>query len=185
MFDSPSPASWQHARWQPAQTLRPPPAVRRWLLDEGSLTARLQAQGPFRVHLLRHAWLPATPGERRRLRLSPRSATLVREVLLLCDGVPRVYARSILPATTLRGRHRHLRRFGARSLGAHLFRQGGTRRDPFELIRLPSGTRLPGMQSPARGPLWGRRSVFYLEEDAPLLVAELFLPAFRPWTEND
>lgn len=184
MPDTRSPALWPSARWQPAQRLRPPPEVRRWLLDEGSLTTRLQGMGRFRVQVLRHAWQAASREERQRLGLAPRSATLVREVLLYCDDVPRVYARSILPAATLRGRHRHLRRFGARSLGAHLFRHGQPRREPFELLRLPAGSHLPGMTGPAAAPLWARRSVFYLAGQ-PLLVAELFLPAFQPWTEAE
>ncbi len=182
MPDTRSPALWPSARWQPVQRLRPPPRVGRWLLDEGSLTARLQGMGRFHVEVLRHGWQAATPEERRRLGLPPRSATLVREVLLYCEGMPRVYARSILPAATLRGGHRHLRRFGARSLGAHLFRRGQPRREPFELLQLPAGSHLPGMTTATAVPLWARRSVFYLA-GRPLLVAELFLPAFQPWTE--
>jgi chorismate--pyruvate lyase len=83
-----------------------------------------------------------------------------------------------MPAATLRGRLRHLRRFGERSLGALLFSSRGLRREPFEvaLVRAGHGI-LPA--PPADGAaVWGRRSVFRVH-GSPLLVAEFFLPACR------
>ncbi len=171
--------------WLPAGPQDLPPAVRPWLLDSGSLTAHLQqaSGGDFRVQLLHHGWARAHADERAALGLGSREATLVREVLLLCHGEPWVYARSVLPARLLRGRHRHLRTFGARSLGAHLFAGPHTQRDPFEVTQLPA-QQLPHavLTHPARL-LWGRRSRFYLDGE-PLLVAEFFLAAFRPWTQQ-
>ena len=112
--------AWKH--WRKFDSLQLPPATRCWLLDEGSLTARLQAAcgNAVRVRVLRQAWQRPRASERRALGLGIHELALVREVLLECAGEPWVFARSIMPAATLHGRLRHLRRFGERSLGALL-----------------------------------------------------------------
>lgn len=161
-------------RWKPAQRLdntQLPARTRAWLLDEGSLTARLiEASGNrFAVRVLGQYWARPLPQERRALGMRAHEVALVREVALACAGEPWVCARSILPARSLRGELHHLRRFGARSLGAKLFAQPGLHREGFEVARmvLPDTTRL-----------WARRSVFHLR-GKPLLVQEVFLPACR------
>lgn len=174
----PGEPAWKH--WRRFDSMQLPPATRHWLLDEGSLTARLQAAcgDRVRVRVLRQAWQRPRASERRALGLGAHELALVREVLLECAGEPWVFARSIMPAATLRGRLRHLRRFGERSLGALLFASRGLRREPFEvaLVRPGHGI-LPA--APADGAaVWGRRSVFRVH-GAPLLVAEFFLPACR------
>ncbi len=168
--------------WKIALPQAVPPGIRPWLLDTGSLTERLlkASGGDFRVQVLQHRWTSPRPDERVALGLGSREAAIVREVVLLCHGEPWVYARSVLPARVLRGQHRHLRSFGARSLGAHLFSRPHTERDPFEFARIPGGA-LPDNLAAADRLLWARRSRFYLNHE-PLLVAEVFLPAFQPWT---
>lgn len=153
------------------------PGARRWLLDEGSLTARLveASGGSFRVRVLAQGWQAPLPGERRALGLRTGSRALVREVLLECAGVPWVYARSILPAAALDGELRHLRRFGARSLGALLFANPRLERGGFEIAAVqPADPLLPRAIAP-RHALWGRRSVLRLGGRV-LLVQEVFLP---------
>jgi chorismate--pyruvate lyase len=160
-------------RWQPRQrydNIVLPARVRSWLLDEGSLTERLivASGGRFRVRVIGQSWARPLPGERRALGMREHAVALVREVFLECAGEPWVYARSILPARSLEGALRHLRRFGARSLGAQLFSQRNMQREEFTVAHLT----LPG------GVLWARRSVFHVH-DRPLLVQEVFLPACR------
>ncbi|HEY9035801.1 MAG TPA: chorismate lyase [Pseudomonadales bacterium] len=169
--------------WQKALPQTVPVAIRPWLLDSGSLTEHLQriSGGDFTVRVLRHGWAKPRPDERAALDLRTQEACIVREVLLLCRGEPWVYARSVLPARVLRGRHRHLRSFGARSLGAHLFANTRTVRDPFEIARLPANALPAAVLADSPALLWARRSRFYLDGE-PLLVAEVFLPAFQPWT---
>jgi len=174
----PAEPSWKP--WRRFDSSELPPATRRWLLDEGSLTARLEAAcgERVRVRVLRQSWARPRASERRALGLGVHELALVREVLLECGGEPWVFARSVMPAATLRGRLRHLRRFGERSLGALLFSSRGLRREPFEvaLVRAAHGI-LPAAPA-AREALWGRRSVFRVH-GSPLLVAEFFLPACR------
>jgi chorismate lyase len=174
----PGEPAWKH--WRRFDSMQLPPATRHWLLDEGSLTARLQAAcgDRLRVRVLRQAWQRPRASERRALGLGAHEIALVREVLLECAGEPWVFARSIMPAATLHGRLRHLRRFGERSLGALLFSSRGLRRDPFEVALVDAAHAvLPAAQAQA-GPVWGRRSVFRVH-GRPLLVAEFFLPACR------
>lgn len=167
--------AWQ--RWSRQELT---PALRCWLLDEGSLTARLIAAsgGDFRVRVIAQSWQRPHADEARALGLRAASRALVREVALECGGEAWVFARSIIPETTLRGELRHLRRFGSRSLGALLFASPRSRRGDFELSRIEAGDAfLPEGLAPARA-VWARRSVFRLRDRA-LLVQEVFLPACR------
>lgn len=172
--------SIQTPRWAAARRAALPAAVRHWLLDERSLTRRLVlASGDcFGVRVLGQHWTRPLPDECRALGLRPGSQALVREVLLECAGEPWVYARSVLPAASLTGPIRHLRRFGSRSLGALLFSRRDTYRDPFEVARIRPGSGLwPALAGDAHA-LWARRSVFRVR-GSPLLVCEVFLPSCR------
>ncbi len=150
----------------------------RWLEDRGSLTRRLIAAsgGDFRVEILRQFIGQPTFAEARAVRLGNRRRALIREVLLIGNGVPWVFARSVLPLATLTGRRRHLRHLDDRPLGQVLFSDNSMHRGPVEVARIASAT-LPLALPAAR--LWGRRSVFRLD-GKPLLVAEIFLPDFDP-----
>ncbi len=154
--------------------------MRRWLLDEDSLTARLLAasDGDFRVRLIAQSWRRPLTDEALALSLRPGERALIREVALECHGEPWVFARSVVPTATLRGELRHLRQFGSRSLGALLFARPGTVRGDFEVARIqPGDSLLPGLFGTSQ-PAWARRSVFRLR-NRPLLVQEVFLPACR------
>jgi len=170
------------AAWRDSRRWLLPPGVRRWLLDEGSLTERLiRASGNrFAVRLRHLAWQVPTTSESAALGLPPRQRALIREVILTCAGEPWVFARTVIPATTLRGGNRRLKYLGTRSLGAWLFREPSLVRGSFEIARLaPHDSAVPASLHNG-ATLWGRRSRFVVN-GRPLLVAEIFLPAFRPW----
>ena len=143
---------------------------RSWLLDNGSLTERLiaRAQGDFRVEVVAQGWSRPNLLEARALQVDPRLRVLVREVRLIGRGEAWVHARSLIPATTLTGRHRKLAHLGDRPLGQVLFNDPTMRRDAIETASIPLYT--PGQRA------WARRSVFRLD-GKPLLVSEVFLPA--------
>ncbi len=115
--------------------------------------------------------------EARRLGLRVHQRALIRQVHLVCNDQPWVFARTVIPFTTLRGPLRHLVRLGTRPLGAVLFADPHMRRDELEMACI--GTDLSLFQraitSPGEACVWGRRSVFYLR-NRPLLVSEIFLP---------
>ena len=106
---------------------------------------------------------------------------IVRQVQLLCDGQPWIYARTVIPVTSLRGRLQRLAHLGTRPLGGMLFADPAMRRGTVQLARICAGQALYAMatsslqQPPAE--IWGRRSVFRIA-NKPLLVSEIFLPGF-------
>lgn len=159
-----------------------PAQVASWLLDKGSLTDRLlkASQGDFAVQIMSQSWRRPRLHESRILGIKPRQLALIREVILLCKGEPWVFARSVLPNQSLVGKYRFLRHFDARPLGALLFNDHEIYRDKFEVTRVPAN-QIP-IQLPVSSPqtlLWGRRSRFFLRHK-PILVSEIFLPAFSP-----
>ena len=186
-FQPQSPRWRNYRRWYNRDL---PGSIRRWLLDSGSLTTRLvkASNNDFRVQRISQHWGQARRDEYRLLGIEPQQRCLIREVLLLCHGQPWVYARSVLPVTSLVGPLRHLRKFGNQPLGQLLFNTPGMQRQPFELAQfepanLPNAAQLPGRHSlwpnAETKPLWGRRSRFELH-GRPVMVSEIFLPAFRP-----
>jgi chorismate--pyruvate lyase len=144
------------------------------LLDSGSLTARLIAlsAGDFRVEVVTQGWGRPNLSEARALRIDPRLLVLVREVRLLGCGQPWVHARSLIPATTMTGRHRQLAHLGTRPLGELLFSDQGMQRGVIETAQVALYSPSP----PQSTQTWARRSVFFLDHK-PLLVSEVFLPA--------
>ena len=153
-----------------------------WLRDTGSLTRRIVqccGSGRFRVRLLKQGWDLPLNSERQALHIRQGRFALVRDVVLLCDDRPWVFARTWIPRTTLQGSARRLVHLGERPLGAVLFSDPQVIRGSTLIARLTLGhtlfdaAKMQLEQSPKQ--LWGRRTLFYLGR-RPLLVNELFLP---------
>jgi len=149
-------------------SIRLPRRYRNWLLDEGSLTQRLieASNNNFHVEIAFQGWGKPSLSEARALKIHPRQQALIREVRLCGHGQPWVYARSIIPASTLSGPQRILKSLGDRPLGALLFKDPTMKRGAIETTLLPLTN--------AQGRAWARRSVFQLR-GKPLLVTEVFL----------
>ena len=171
---------WRNGRQLPRAT--PNAALRDWLLDTGSLTRRVQCvcPGRFRVRVESQGWGRPRLDECRALGVRVGRVALIREVHLLCDDRPWVFARTVIPLSTLRGARRRLAHLGDRPLGAVLFADPHMQRGPVEVTRIAHGSALfmAATQGVKRRPqaIWGRRSVFRLS-GKPLLVSEFFLPA--------
>lgn len=156
-----------------------PPALANWLKDSGSLTARLLglSHGDFRVQVLFQGLAPTRLDERRLLGLKTSSSVLVREVILYGCNQPWVFARSLLPLSSLTGNLRQLRKVSSKPLGAFLFKQHKLMRSPMMIAQFPASTHVVPLQFQQTKTLWGRSSVFYVDHK-PLLVSEIFLPSF-------
>ena len=174
-------------------------AYRKWLIDSGSLTARLRARyKDFAVKpvLLKNA--KSFTDESALLGLKASQHALIREVLLMGNNQPVVFAHSVLPRVSLRGAWNGLGRLGNKPLGATLFANPKVKRTPLEYKKLPkhhpismrvsrvnnqlqlvysTGTTLAVAEHLQTSPkaLWARRSVFSLN-CARILVTEVFLP---------
>lgn len=164
-------------------TPRPPGRLRAELLEPGSLTRRVRkaCPGAFEIVPVAQGKGRPTAEEGRHLDLRTRASALIREVHLCCREQPLVFARSVIPWRCLTGRWRRIARLGAKPLGEALFADGRVTRSHMEIFRARVGDRIHDRVVRAGGDpgdtVWGRRSVFHLPA-GPILVAELFLPAF-------
>jgi len=153
-------------------------SVKDWLFDTGSLTARLinNCDEVFSVKVLAVKSATPTPDEINALKLKPRSQAIIREVLLLCGSQPVVYARTVIPVSSMRGSLRGIVKLGNKSLGAVLFADKKMQRKPVQVTSLPATHKChewTGCQK--KEAIWGRRSVFILKNEE-ILVSEFFLP---------
>jgi chorismate lyase len=170
--------------------IRPMPSSRRmsaWLQVDGSLSARIASvSGRLTVRVLRQGPVRLQPAAAERLGCLAGAPAHGREVILLADGVPVVYARSVLLAVHARGTWKAIRGLGSRSLADLLFGQPAAQRSGFEFARFAPGSRLAATVHrrwrDATGADWGRREVWarcsvFSRRGAPLLVTECFAPA--------
>ena len=170
------------AQWQSpskSQLIGLPNNLSHWLLDQGSLTARLENHcHNFRVELLGQQQILCPELEANEL-IKAGEPVLVREVVLYCDEVAQVFARSLLPLSSLVGEAKQLANLGSQSLGQVLFNNASLMRQDIELasFSIDSNVAKFAMQLNQKNKetLWGRRSIFMLESK-PLMVAEVFLP---------
>jgi len=171
-------------QWLPKRrilTTAIPRDVQSWLFDRDSLTRRVRARCPgcFRVRVLVQELGRPMFNERRVLAMADHELGVIRQVQLLCDNTPWVFARTVIPLHTLNGPGRRLTRLGSKPLGEMLFANKTMRRFEVQVARiLPvhdlfHAATLSLRTKPAE--VWGRRSVFHLH-DKPLLVSEVFLP---------
>ncbi|MGF1724462.1 chorismate lyase [Photobacterium nomapromontoriensis] len=136
-----------------------------WLLEPDSLSRRLERHCEhFTVSLLEQVRI-----SRKRLADDERALVgdidcLLRKVVLKGDGVPWVYARTLIPLDTLTGQEQDLEQLGEVPLGFRVFTDHSARRDALVVAKVGSDI----------NQLWARRSRLWLN-DKPLLVAELFL----------
>lgn len=154
-----------------------PAELRSWLFDASSLTARLirHGGGDFHVEVLSQAIGRATADEAKALDMSVSRYALIRQVHLFCGNRAVVYARTVIPLSTLKGAERRYASLGSRPLGVMLFADRSMRREEIMVTRLSPESALfekTGAQGKA---LWGRRSVFRVG-GKPLLVSEYYLP---------
>ncbi len=168
--------------WTPFVLHDVPAASWGWLTDAGSLTSKLIdtcSTGCFRVNLLGQHWTRPLYSEKQALGMRHGEVALVREVQLLCDQTPWVFARTLIPVSSFTGKARRLAFLGNKPLGALLFSDPATVRKKMQIARLSVGHLLyahasNGLDSRPEE-LWARRTLFFYAQH-PLLVNEIFLP---------
>jgi chorismate--pyruvate lyase len=171
------------AQWQNAGSYLLKQGLRDWLLDADSLTARLKRHCQvFHVEVLGQHTEPCHALEAN-ADIAANEAVLVREVLLYCDGIAQVFARSLLPLASLTGDQHQLAHIGNQPLGQVLFANKLLSRGNIEVAcfdqqssvaKLAKSLALPSPQKENEH-LWGRRSLFQIQHK-PIMVAEVFLP---------
>ncbi|WP_146084015.1 chorismate--pyruvate lyase family protein [Xanthomonas albilineans] len=153
-----------------------------WLTRGGSLTAHLRLLGQVQVQVQREHKAMAWLDEYRVLGLSRCLLVWVREVVLVVDAKPYVYARSLTPLTASYNAWQAVRSIGSRPLADLLFRDRSVLRSALASRRITAQHPLHRRacnfvaQSHATQALLARRSVF-TRQGAPLLITECMLPA--------
>lgn len=158
-----------HARgshWHPlGKALKPPAALRPWLLESGSLTLRLQRHfGKINVRVLHQALgQPYNDEGAGRFPL----ATVRAVVLSAADHKPLVVAHSVLPAVPRGPLSVMFKKLGRQALGSLLFTRRGFVRRQREWAFLDTRHplyRMTKAQQDKNAPdrLWARRAVFSL-----------------------
>lgn len=176
-------ASLRLAAWRPhAAAVQAPPALRAWLTTGGSLTARLMAHSrAFRVQRLHQRLGLCLPDEARAVGLPRPGRVWEREVLLRCDGVPVVFAHTVVPLQATAADWPLFSALGERSLGSTLFYDPLVERGALEFARIRAGHPLMQRARAALGGMDGdqlyARRCLYRRKRGSLLVTEVFLPS--------
>jgi len=163
-----------------------PKELQHWLTDRGSLTAKLIAHSEqFRVQRLFQQSASCWPDEYAEIGMPKAGKAHAREVLLLCNDIPVVFAHTVLPLNATASQWPLFRTLGNKSLGSTLFGDPLVARGAMQFARLqpnhPAVRRArgfidnPSMNNPNQ-PLYARRSLFY-RRGGVMLVTELFLPS--------
>jgi chorismate--pyruvate lyase len=153
-----------------------------WLTTGGSLTARLVARSEsFRVRRLHQRAATCLADEAGAIGLQRPGRVWEREVLLMCDGRPVVFAHTVVPASCTAADWPLFSALGERSLGSTLFYDPLVRRGQPEYARIRAGHPLSRRVRAALGgtesTLYYARRCVYRRRQGLLLVTEVFLPA--------
>ncbi len=176
-----------HASWQDEPVIELAENLRDWLLEPSSLTARLKQHcSLFEVEVLGQKVELCHPDEAT-AEVSAGQQVLVREVVLHCDRRPCVFARSLLPLSSLTGAEKQLANLGNQPLGQVIFNHPNFQRKSIQVAEFGSDSTIAGLakhyQLAVTHELWGRRSVFIID-NKPLVVAEVFLPQSIAYMEK-
>ncbi len=175
---SPSHAGWHHH----VNATNPDRILRQWLTMDTSLTARMRAScKQFWVQRLHQRQSICLADEYALIGLQRRARVQEREVLLCCDGIPLVFAHTVVPLSANRYDWPTFRTMGEKSLGSSLFGDPAVSRGTLQFSRLsPSHplmrriyTAIPSEQIESR--LHARRCLFR-RGSGLMLVTEVFLP---------
>ncbi len=150
--------------------------LKNWLLATGSLTERLQSQcRQFSVSVIGQGEADLLEDEKQQLN-AQNEDWIIREVILSGDGIPWVFARSVLPKSELDGSLSNFSNLGNKPLGQVIFNDAQFERLPIQVTRLETTNKLlQRLSIVSDKPLFGRRSLFRYRQSR-LLVAEIFLP---------
>lgn len=169
--------------WKPARLIRRitnDKNTQSWLTTPNSLTEKMRIPCPeLMVEVLSETVDRPLIDEANTLEMHPQEQAWIRCVLLKCGESDWVYARTIIPNFTKTNPWHSLQALGSKPLGDVLFELPSIQRSEFEfskqlLKNLPHfNTCLPSQQLNITG--YARRSTFK-QQDAPLLLTEVFLP---------
>lgn len=121
--------------------------------------------------------------ERALLPIAPRELALVREIKMAKGDKDWMFARTVIPNSTLNGSARRIANLKDAPIGKILFGRNGAERVSLSLeLTDQFPTSLIQMELKLVHPLWRRQSIFEFDS-GPILVTELFLPDCPIYTD--
>lgn len=161
---------WVHA--DKIKEVAPSADAQSWLLEAGSITARLRHDWPnTQVTVLDEGLQTPHAEECGRLELQPCAPCWVREVRLHAAGQPLVHARTVIPQWGPGNPWQELEKLGDRPLGELLFQLPGLQRSLLEFGITPPDTLYGCVNQAMSRPA---RRCTYTRHGALLLLTEAF-----------
>ena len=137
--------------------------IESWLVEDGPITKRISAKEDFELNLIRDE-IGEVDEEDKKYLGDTKGDIKVREVILLGNKTPKVYAKSLIPVNTIEKGFSKLGNLGNMPLGDILFEK-----DIFNKIDV-----LYSFFSHKSNIFWGRKTK-YLVNNLPFSVMEVFL----------
>ena len=138
-------------------------SIKSWLSESGPITKRISANENFELNLLREEIDEVDETEKKYLG-NFIGDIKVREVVLLGNKVPKVYAKSLIPVKTIKKGFSKLGSLGTKPLGDILFEK-----NIFNKIDVMYSSFIHEDSI-----FWGRKTK-YLVKNLPFSVMEIFL----------
>ena len=137
--------------------------IKSWLLEQGPITKRIKSIAEFRLELIQDELSDATEDEILFLKIDSEEIR-IREVILYGNENPMVFARTIIPNTTIEKGLRELGKIGNKPLGDILFEKDIFSKEDIVFATFKNEESL----------FWGRK-IKYTVKDQPFSVMEVFL----------
>ena len=137
--------------------------IESWLIEDGPITKRISAKEDFELNLIRDE-IGEVDEEDKKYLGDTKGDIKVREVILLGNKIPKVYAKSLIPVNTIENGFSKLGSLGTKPLGDILFEK-----NIFNKIEVVYSS-----FSDEISIFWGRKTK-YLVKSLPFSVMEIFL----------
>lgn len=141
-----------------------------WLRGNQSLTKQLvlYSQGDFSLEVIRELRQRPFAHEARKLNVPLHRSCVIREVLLICNNEPTVFARSVISDKAIKASKHQLTKLGKTPLGHLLFNQAKVNLDTRDVAKTKQNNQK----------YFSRRTLYQLNKE-DILVSEFFISP--PW----
>ena len=137
--------------------------IKSWLIEQGPITKRIKSEESFKLNLIKDEISAVDDSEKKFLEESSDKIK-VREVILMGNNIPRVYAKSLIPIRTIENGFSRLGELGTKPLGDILFEKEIFKKTNVVYAQFQDQDSI----------FWGRKTK-YIVKNMPLSVMEVFL----------
>ena len=137
--------------------------IKSWLIEKGPITKRIKSKESFKLNLIKDE-ISAVNDSKKKFLEETSDNIKVREVILLGNNIPRVYAKSLIPIRTIENGFSRLGELGTKPLGDILFEKEIFKKTDVVYAQFQDKDSI----------FWGRKTK-YIVKNMPLSVMEVFL----------